>query len=117
MTDREAPQGFRRWLYRLYLLLALIAAIFPWLLFLPWAAEHRFAPGLFMEQLFATRPTAIFAADVLYAAGVFVLFVFAEGRRLRMRHLWVYPLVAFGIGLCCALPLFLAGRERAGASA
>jgi lysylphosphatidylglycerol synthetase-like protein (DUF2156 family) len=100
-------------MYRLYLILALVGAVFPFVILVPWAAEHGWAPGLFITQLFATRPATIFASDVLYSAAVFLLFVFVEGRRVGMRSLWLYPLVVAGIGLCCALPLFLAMRERA----
>lgn len=100
-------------LAKLYLALAAVGAVFPYLLFVPWLARHGFAPDLFVSQLFATTPAAIFASDVLYAALVFVLFALVEGRRLRLRHLWLAPVVTFAIGLCCALPLFLAQRERA----
>ena len=68
--------------------------------------------GSSSAQLFATGPATIFAADVLFAAIVFLVFVWSEGRRLGMRHLWIQPVVTYGIGLCCALPLFLALRER-----
>lgn len=100
-------------LFGLYAALAAVGAIMPYVLFIPWLAEHGVDSRLFVSQLFATGPATIFAADVLFAAGVFILFVIVEGRRLRMRHLWLPPLVVFTIGLCCALPLFLALRERA----
>ena len=99
-------------LFRTYLALALAGAILPYVIFVPWLAAHGLAPGLFFAQLFATAPATIFAADVLFAALVFVIFALAEGRRLGMTRLWLYPLVTFTIGLCCALPLFLALRER-----
>ena len=100
-------------LFRLYVGLAVVGAVFPWLIFLPWVAEHRFAPGLFVAQIFATPPAAIFSSDVLYAAAVFMLFVIVEGRRLGMRDLWLPPLAVAISGLCFALPLFLAMREKA----
>jgi lysylphosphatidylglycerol synthetase-like protein (DUF2156 family) len=102
-----------RLLFRLYVALAVIGAIFPWIIFVPWLAEHGFAPGRFTGDLFATRPAAIFASDVLVAAAIFILFVFVEGRRLRIRHLWLPVLLVFACGLCSALPAFLAQRERA----
>lgn len=101
------------WLFRLYGALAVVGAIFPWIIFVPWVAEHRFAPGLFVSQLFATRPAALFASDVLFAAAVFILFVYVEGRRHRIPHLWLPVLLVFLCGLCAALPTFLAQRERA----
>lgn len=99
-------------LFRAYLGLALIGAVMPYAIFLPWLAEHGVDSRLFVSQLFSTGPATIFAADVLFAALVFVIFALMEGRRLGMGRLWLYPLVTFTIGLCCALPLFLAFRER-----
>jgi len=103
-------------MFGLYAALAVVGAIMPYVIFLPWLAEYGADVRLFVAQLFATGPATIFAADVLFAAGVFILFVIVEGRRLGMRHLWLPPVVVFTIGLCCALPLFLAMRERATAA-
>jgi len=101
-------------LFRLYVGLALVGAIFPWVIFIPWVSEHGLVqPALFHAELFATRPAAIFASDVLYSAGVFLIFVFVEGRRLGIRRLWLPPLLVVLFGLCCALPAFLAMREHA----
>jgi len=99
-------------LFRTYLVLAMIGAIMPYVIFIPWLAANGVDVRLFFGQLFATGPATIFAADVLFAALVFVVFAMAEGRRLGMGRLWIYPAVTFTIGLCCALPLFLAFRER-----
>jgi hypothetical protein len=104
-------------LYPLYVGLAIAGAIFPFVIVLPWAADHGFAPGPFLREVFANRPSSTFAADVVYSAAVFVLFVFAEGRRLGMRRLWLPPLLLVAVGLCCALPAFLAMREKALAAA
>ncbi len=100
------------WAYRAYLGLALVGAVLPYAILIPWLAEHGFDVPLFLAGPFANGPAAIFSADVLFAAGVFLLFVWIEGRRLGMRRLWLPPLVVFTVGLCCALPLFLAQRER-----
>jgi hypothetical protein len=99
-------------MFGVYAVLALAGAILPYVLFIPWLAEHGADGRVFLGQLFATGPATIFAIDVLFAAIVFLIFVWSEGRRLRMRHLWIQPAVTYGIGLCCALPLFLALRER-----
>jgi len=99
-------------MFGVYAALALVGAIFPYVIFIPWLAEHGVDGRVFLAQLFATGPAAIFAADLLFAAIVFLVFVFSEGHRLGMRHLWIQPAVTYGIGLCCALPLFLALRER-----
>lgn len=109
--------GSRRGLSGVYAALAVVGAVIPYVIFIPWLAAHGFDPQLFRLELFATRPATIFAADVLFAAGVFILFVIVEGRRLGMRNLWLPPAVVFAVGLCCALPLFLAMRARALADA
>ena len=102
-----------RRLFWLYLALAVAGAILPYSIFIPWLLENGVDARLFVSQLFVNGPASIFAWDVLLSAGIFIIFVFAEGRRLDMRHLWLPPLVVFTIGLCCALPLFLALREKA----
>jgi hypothetical protein len=99
-------------LFRLYVALAVVGAIFPWLIFIPWLAEHGPATRLFVSELFATRPAAIFATDVLFAAAIFISWVWVEGRRHGIRHLWLPILLVFTCGLCAALPAFLAQRER-----
>jgi hypothetical protein len=106
-------EGASPHLFRLYAALALAGAVLPYVIFVPWLADHGLAPGLFLRQVFATRPASIFAADVLYASAVFLVFVLAEGRRLLIPRLWLPPLLLVVFGLCCALPAFLAMRERA----
>ncbi|WP_317230542.1 DUF2834 domain-containing protein [Clavibacter sp. MX14-G9D] len=66
----------------------------------------------FLADLSAGGPAvSSLSWDLLIAAVASVTFIIAEGRRLRMRRVWVYvvlvPLVAFAV----ALPLFLAARE------
>lgn len=100
-------------MFGIYAALAVAGAILPYLIFVPWLAAHGVDMRLFAAQLFVTGPASIFAADVLFAAGVFILFAIVEGRRLGMRKLWLPPVVVVTVGLCCALPLFLALRERA----
>lgn len=106
MTDAAPGRMFG-----VYAALAAAGAILPYLIFVPWLAVHGLDVRLFVSQLFVTGPASIFAADVLFAAGVFILFAIVEGRRLGLRRLWLPPVVV-AVGLCCALPLFLAMRER-----
>jgi lysylphosphatidylglycerol synthetase-like protein (DUF2156 family) len=100
-------------LFQVYVGLAVVGAIFPYLIVLPWVAQFGLSPGLFLLQVFATTPSTAFASDVIYAAAVFILFTLVEGRRLGMRGLWFPVLLVIAVGLCCALPTFLAIRERA----
>jgi hypothetical protein len=39
------------------------------------------------------------------------VFIFAEGRRLGMRHFWAYVIANLTVGVSLALPMFLFYRE------
>ncbi len=61
---------------------------------------------------------AIVGTVLPYAFFILVLWVlvFTEGRRLGMRHRWVYILCNLVVGVSLALPLFLyvrAGKQEA----
>ncbi len=96
-----------------YLLLAILGAALPYSQFVPWVMENGLQLGLLVRQLFANRIGGFFGLDVLASAVVLVRFVRVEGRRLRVRHLWL-PIVGLcTIGVSFALPLFLYFRESA----
>lgn len=96
----------------LYLLLCVLGVVLPYSQLLPFLREHGMNLPLLVEQLFANRISAYFAIDVIAATVVLWVFVFVEGRRRRMRHLWVYVLCTLLVGVSLALPLFLYVRER-----
>ncbi len=50
--------------------------------------------------------------DLAVAAVAGVVLVVREGRRLGMRHLWVYVVLAGVTAFAFAFPLFLCNRER-----
>jgi len=62
---------------------------------------------LFMRDLFANRVSAFFALDVIVSAIVLLVFIQSEGRRLRMRLLWLPMLGTMFVGVSLGLPLFL----------
>ena len=97
----------------LYFALAAIGAVLPFVFLLPWLGEHGLDVPLFLAGPFANGPARVFSIDVLWAATVFLIFALVEGRRAQVRPIWLAPLMVFLVGLCCALPLFLALRERA----
>ncbi|HJQ23454.1 MAG TPA: DUF2834 domain-containing protein [Blastocatellia bacterium] len=96
----------------LYLLLSVLGVVLPYSQLLPFLREHGMNLPLLVEQLFANRVSAFFALDVVVSSAVLWVFVFVEGRRRRMRHLWVYVLCNLLVGVSLALPLFLYVRER-----
>ena len=65
-------------MFGVYAALAIAGAILPYVLFVPWLAEHGVDGRVFLSQLFATGPATIFAVDVLFAAIVFLIFVWSR---------------------------------------
>ena len=95
-----------------YLVAAILGIILPLSQLIPFLAAYGFNMPLFFEQLFQNHVSAFFGIDVIISSFVLWLFVFSEGRRRGMRHLWVYVICNLAVGVCFALPLFLFFRER-----
>ncbi len=96
----------------LYLILCMLGTVLPYSQFVPFVAEHGLDVRLFVEQMFANRIAGLFGLDVIVSSIVLWAFVFTEGRRQQMRHLWVYVLCNVAVGVSLGLPLFLYMRER-----
>lgn len=97
---------------RLYLILAIIGAIVPSSYLLRFLSTHGFDIPELIRQLFQNNVSAAFGLDVIISALVLFLFIFLEGRRLRMKNLWAYVLCTLPVGVSFGLPLFLFFRER-----
>lgn len=72
----------------LYAALAVVGAVAPYIILLPWTRTHGFDPGLFFSLPFATAPAALFSTDLLLSATVFLLFATVEGRCVGV-PLWI----------------------------
>jgi membrane associated rhomboid family serine protease len=94
-----------------YLLCAIAGAVIPYSQFVPWVAEHGLNLNLLLTELFSTRIGAFFGLDVLVSAVVLLAFIVGEGKRLRMKMLWIPAAATCLIGVSCGLPLFLFMRE------
>jgi lysylphosphatidylglycerol synthetase-like protein (DUF2156 family) len=96
----------------LFLLAAILGTVLPLSYSLPFLATHGLDVSLFFRQLFQNHISAFFGMDVIVSAFALWLFVFCEGRRRGMKHLWVYVLCTLLVGVSLAFPLFLFFRER-----
>jgi len=96
----------------LYLSLAIVGAVVPYIFFL----QHLAVAGpdlvAFAAAAFATPVGGGVAADLLISSLVFWVYLFAVGDGGRAA--WLIP-VNLLIGLSCALPLYLYVRARAAA--
>lgn len=97
---------------RLFLIAAVVGCVLPLRYFVRFLLTEGLNVPLFVHQLFQSDVSAFFAMDVFLSALTLLLFVFIEGRRRRMRALWVYVLCTMLVGVSFALPLFLYFRER-----
>ena len=96
----------------LYLVLAVLGAIVPYLFFFRFFAAEGLT-GDFLGACFANGAAGGITADLLGSSIVFWLYLFPEARRVGVARRWVYVAVNLLVGLSCALPLFLWARERA----
>ncbi len=94
-----------------YLVLCILGAVLPYSQFVPWLAEHGVNGRLFVQQLFATRISTLFALDVIVSAAVVLRFIRAESSRLRIAHVWLAIPATLLVGVSLGLPLFLYLRE------
>src|SRR5918994_4085234 len=94
-----------------YLLLCLTGTILPYLFLLPFLREHGLDLRLIVEQLFANRISSFFGMDVIVTTVCLWIFLYFEGRKLRVKHLWAPVLASLTVGVSLALPLFLFLRE------
>jgi lysylphosphatidylglycerol synthetase-like protein (DUF2156 family) len=96
----------------LFMIAAILGAVLPLSYLTPFLATNGLDLRLFFSQLFQNNVSAFFGMDVFVSALALWLFVFAEGRRRGMKHLWVYVLCTLLVGVSLGLPLFLFFWER-----
>ena len=95
----------------IFLILCILGTLLPLYQFMPWVIEHGLDLQLFFEELFSTRIGGFFGVDVIVSAVVLFVFIFAEGKHLKMKKLWLPVLATLSIGVSLGLPLFLYMRQ------
>ena len=96
-----------------YLICCVVGLILPYSQLVPWLLEHGLDITLFYRELFANRISAFFAMDVIVSAIVLIWFIQSEGRRLRVRLLWLPTIGTLVAGVSFGFPLFLFLRQMA----
>lgn len=105
------PAGARRWtpLAIGYLVLAILGLIGTWTFnILAITAGSDFF-GEWASNGFATQSLQV---DLLVLAVAIGIFLVVEGRRIGLRHAWLFLPLAAVTAAAFAVPLFLALRER-----
>lgn len=100
----------------LYLTLAIIGAVVPYLFFFGFIAAEGLNLAGFVSALFANGPAGGFTADLLISSVVFWIFIFSRSDGPQP---WLFIALNLTIGLSCALPAYLyaATAARAPSSA
>src|SRR5258707_7401058 len=94
-----------------YLVCCVLGLVLPYSQFVLWLLEHGLDITLFFRELFANRISAFFATDVIVSAIVLIWFIQSEGKRLRVRLLWLPTVGTLIVGVSFGFPLFLFLRE------
>lgn len=93
----------------IYLVLAIFGLIGTWTFNVLAILQHSAFVSEWLGNPPATQSLQIDLLVVAVAAGVFIVI---EGRRIGMRHAWVFLPLAAVTAAAFAVPLFLAMRER-----
>jgi len=92
-----------------YLALAILGTIIPYIIFTPWIIENGINIALLVEELFTNRVSSFFAVDFLITWVVLILFITSSKWRKE------YLICIIGnlfIGLSFSLPMYLYLRKR-----
>lgn len=97
---------------RLYLLMAVVGAIVPYMFFIPFFQTEGVALQSFVSALFVNGAAGGFTADLLLASFVFWAFMLQRQKEGGPSPV-LYIVLNLSIGLCCALPAYLYSVEKA----
>jgi hypothetical protein len=96
---------------KFFLAAAIVGTVLPLTFFAQFLAANGVDGSAFFRQLFQNHVSSLFAMDLIVSAIVLWVFVFVEGRKRGMGHLWIYVVCTLLVGVSLALPLFLLIRE------
>jgi len=97
----------------IYAALTLLGVVWPWYHNFQFFKTNSATDVMgFIEAANVNAAASSLAADLTVGCAAFLVWAVIEGRRLNMRHLWVYFVLTFGVAFAFAFPLFLFMRER-----
>jgi len=96
---------------RVFLIVSCLAGIvIPYWFALHFFVIHGANFSLFFEEMFGTRISSFFAADLIVASVIFLVWSWKDSRERRISGWWVVLLSNLVVGLSLALPLYLLQR-------
>lgn len=103
-----------RFLFPVFLLLAAVGLVLTWSQNLVYMGPAAGPGGMvdFLRDTVVNPGARSIAFDILIVGWTASVWMVVEGRRRRMRWVWLYPVVGWSVAMAFAFPLFLAMRER-----
>jgi len=96
---------------KIFLIVCCVAGMaIPYYFALPFFLIHGANFGLFFEEVFETRISSFFAADLIIASIIFLVWSQRDARERRIGGWWIVLLSNLVVGLSLALPLYLLKR-------
>lgn len=92
-----------------YLVLCVLGVILPHWQLAQFYAENGFSLTGYLNGMLETRVASALALDLAVSLAAFLCFVFVDGPRRGMRHLWIYAVLGV-VALSFALPFYLYRR-------
>jgi len=96
----------------LYLILAIIGAIVPYIFFYQFFQVEGLNILSFISALFVNGAAGGFSADILLTSLVFWFFIFQQAKDMNGPKPYLFIILNLTIGLSCALPAYLYAREK-----
>jgi hypothetical protein len=89
-----------------YLVCCVLGLVLPYSQFVPWLLEHGLNLTLFFREMFANRISAFFVMDMIVSAIVLIWLIHSEGKRSRIRLLWLPTIGTLVVGVSFGFPFF-----------
>jgi len=102
MSSPSTPRFF------LYLGLSIVGLVTAWI----FNGLAVMGEADYLNAWFSTPVDWVLSADLLIVALAGSIFMILEGRRLGMKHVWLYIAISGVTAFAFTFPLFLAMRER-----
>ena len=99
------------WTMKVFLIFCCFAGIvIPYWFAIPFFMFHGPNLRLLVEELFANNISSFFAADLIIASVIFLVWSFRDARERKIGGWWIVLLSNLIVGLSLALPLYLLKR-------
>lgn len=92
-------------------MIAILGTIIPYIYFVQFLLAEGLDVSEFFYQITNKPISSFFTWDVVISTLATITLVFTEGKRMKMKNLWVYVVFNLVVGVSLALPAFLYSRQ------